>query len=115
MGVPNASILTSSALGLEGDLADKFGEDTPLWYYVLKEAEVQEDGERLGRVGGRIVGEVLLGLPDGDPLSFLSVEPNWEPELPAGDDGRFKMVDLIRFADPAAAEVHNGLPHDQKA
>jgi Animal haem peroxidase len=113
MGVPNASILTGSDLGLEGDLAEKLGEETPLWYYVLKEAEVQQNGERLGRVGGRIVAEVLLGLLDGDPLSFLSVEPNWNPELPAGDDGLFKLPDLIRFADPAAAEVHDGLPHGQ--
>jgi hypothetical protein len=111
MGVPNESILSGSDLGLEGELADKFGDETPLWYYVLKEAEVQQDGERLGRVGGRIVAEVLLGLLDGDPLSFLSVEPNWEPELPRGEDGQFKMADLIRFADPAAAAVHGGRPH----
>jgi hypothetical protein len=111
MGVPNESILTGSNLGLEGELADKFGDETPLWYYVLKEAEVQQEGERLGQVGGRIVAEVLLGLLDGDPLSFLSVEPNWDPELPRGEDGRFKMANLIRFADPAAAAVHGGRPH----
>jgi hypothetical protein len=110
MGVPKASILTGDDLGLEGELADKFGDETPLWYYVLRKAEVQQNGgERLGEVGGRIVAEVLLGLLDGDPLSFLSVEPDWTPELV--EDGQFKMVDLIRFADPAAAEVHDGRPH----
>ena len=111
MGVPNSSILAGSDLGLEGKLLEIFGEETPLWYYVLKEAEVQQGGERLGRVGGRIVAEVLLGVLNGDPLSFLSVEPNWEPELPSTQDGQFTMADLIRFADPDAAEVHNGLPH----
>jgi Animal haem peroxidase len=111
MGVPSESILSGSDLGLEGELLEKFGDETPLWYYVLKEAEAQQDGERLGRVGGRIVAEVLLGLLDGDPLSFLSVEPNWEPTLPSAQDGEFTMADLIRFADPAAAEVHNGAPH----
>ena len=55
--------------------------------------------------------EVLLGLLDGDPLSFLSVQPNWTPELV--EDGEFTMADLIRFADPAAAEVHDGLTHEQ--
>ena len=34
----------------------------PLWYYVLKEAEVRGGGRRLGPIGGRIVGEVILGL-----------------------------------------------------
>jgi hypothetical protein len=111
MGVPRRRILTDEDLGLEGDLARKFGDETPLWYYVLKEAEIQQDGERLGEVGGRIVAEVLLGLLDGDPLSFLSVEPNWEPELSEAPGGRFAMADLIRFADPAAAVVHGGLPH----
>ncbi len=80
-------------------------------YYVLREAEVQQNGERLGEVGGRIVAEVLLGLLEGDPLSFLSVEPNWKPELESAEDGDFKMADLIRFADPDAAEVHGGRPH----
>jgi hypothetical protein len=41
-----------------------FGMDrsTPLWYYLLKEAEVLENGVRLGPVGSRIVGEVFIGL-----------------------------------------------------
>lgn len=115
MGIPRRSRLTTGDdLGLEGELLEKFGgEETPLWYYVLREAEVQQNGERLGQVGGRIVAEVLLGLLDGDPLSFLSVEPNWAPELEGAEDGRFTMADLIRFADPAAAKVHNGAPHEQ--
>jgi hypothetical protein len=111
MGIPDEDILTGGALGLEGELADNFGDETPLWYYVLREAEVQQDGQRLGEVGGRIVAEVLLGLLDGDPLSFLSVEPNWTPELESAEDGEFKMTDLIRFADPDAAGVHDGRPH----
>jgi hypothetical protein len=106
MDVPR---LTGSELGLPAELVDEFGRHTPLWYYILKEAEVQQNGERLGEVGGRIVAEVLLGLLDGDPLSFLSVQPNWTPELAEG--GEFTMAHLIRFADPAAAEVHFGSPH----
>jgi hypothetical protein len=34
-----------------------FERSTPLWYYVLKEAEVMEGGLHLGPVGGRIVEE----------------------------------------------------------
>src|SRR5262249_12441360 len=41
--------------------------ETPLWIYVLKEADALHDGDRLGPVGGRIVGEVLVGIIDVDP------------------------------------------------
>lgn len=69
--------------------------ETPLWYYVVKEAEVCEEGERLGPVGSVIVGEVLLGLVDGDPESFRSVDPSWTPSLPRHDASRFGVADLL--------------------
>lgn len=34
---------------------------TPLWYYLLKEAEVQNEGKCLGKLGSRLVSEVLAG------------------------------------------------------
>ncbi|EOR96027.1 hypothetical protein ADIARSV_0789 [Arcticibacter svalbardensis MN12-7] len=34
---------------------------TPLWYYILREAEIQNDGAKLGDLGGRIIAEQLLG------------------------------------------------------
>jgi len=71
---------------------------TPLWHYVLREAEVLNEGHRLGPTGGRIVAEVLLGLLRGDPSSFLNLAPEWKPELPAAEPGRFTMPDLLRFA-----------------
>jgi hypothetical protein len=72
--------------------------ETPLWYYVFKEAEVRVGGEYLGPVGGRIVAEVLLGLLDADPGSYRQVEPAWRPELPSAQPGRFTMSDLLRLA-----------------
>ncbi len=71
---------------------------TPLWYYVLKEAELVEDGLRLGPVGGRIVGEVIVGLLQTDPASFLNYDRNWRPTLPARSKGDFRMVDFLTFA-----------------
>ena len=74
-------------------------QDTPLWFYVLKEAEVRANGERLGPVGARIVAEVLIGLLQGDPNSFLSVEPSWTPAgIPAKTPGEFTLADLLTFA-----------------
>jgi hypothetical protein len=72
-----------------------------IWYYILKEAEVRCGGKKLGPIGGRIVAEVLIGLLDGDPSSFLSAEPTWQPkknQFGAPDDGKFFMADLLRFA-----------------
>jgi hypothetical protein len=53
--------------------------ETPLWFYILREASARTGGHRLGPVGGRIVGDVLVGLLDRDPLSYRHVEPTWEP------------------------------------
>jgi hypothetical protein len=71
--------------------------ETPLWYYILKEAEAS-GGDRLGPVGGRIVGEVLVGLIDHDPGSFRVTAPGWRPELPSAAPGRFTLADLLTLA-----------------
>jgi hypothetical protein len=68
---------------------------TPLWFYILKEADVLRDGDRLGPVGGRIVGEVLVGIIDADPESFRSVDPDWTPTLPARHAGVFGLADIL--------------------
>jgi hypothetical protein len=77
--------------------------ETPLWFYVLREAEVLGRSQRLGPVGGRIVAEVLIGLLEGDPRGFLRAEPDWRPgrgavALPAARRGDFTLSDLLRFA-----------------
>jgi len=76
--------------------------NAPLWFYVLREAEVLHGGEHLGPVGGRIVGETLLGLLRADPRSYLRLEPTWKPTLPtaSGDSASFDMADLLRVAVP---------------
>jgi hypothetical protein len=68
--------------------------DTPLWLYVLREASVRANGDRLGKVGGRIVGEVLTGVIARDPESYLALDPGWEPTLPA-HAGEFRLRDLL--------------------
>jgi hypothetical protein len=73
----------------------------PLWFYVLKEAEKRAESAHLGPVGGRIVAEVLVGLLAADPLSYLSVQPNWHPTLPAANVGTFTLSDLVNIAIPA--------------
>ncbi len=74
-----------------------FHERTPLWYYILKEAERQGGGNQLGEIGSRIVSEVFVGLLEGDENSFLSKKPDWRPTLPAATKGTFGMADLLRL------------------
>lgn len=71
---------------------------TPLWFYILREADVEEDGKQLGSVGGRIVAEVFIGLLQGDALSYLKQDPGWTPTLPSATADTFEMTDLLRFA-----------------
>jgi hypothetical protein len=71
---------------------------TPLWFYVLKEAEVLEQGLRLGPVGATIVGEVFIGLLQVAPGSYLRDNPGFRPTLPSGSPGNFRMIDLLTYA-----------------
>jgi hypothetical protein len=70
--------------------------ETPLWYYVLREADVQQEGNHLGEVGGTIVGEVLVGIIDADPESYRASDRDWRPTLPAARPDNYGIADLIR-------------------
>jgi hypothetical protein len=88
----------ASALGVEAITAEEVGTGwpggTPLWFYILKDAQHRCDGNRLGPVGGRIVTEVLIGLLRADPASYLAAEPTWRPTLPAEGE-QFGLADLL--------------------
>jgi hypothetical protein len=89
---PNNRHLTEISAG--------FKNNAPLWYYVLAEAQqafqANDTPIRLGPVGGRIVGEVFVGLLLGDRHSFLAQEPCWKPDYAV--NGRFGMAELINMA-----------------
>jgi hypothetical protein len=53
--------------------------ETPLWFYILREADACTGGDLLGPVGGRIVAEVLVGLIDADETSFRHNSQGWKP------------------------------------
>ena len=90
-----------------GALGANLDRSTPLWFYILREAHVIAQGRTLGPVGGRIVGEVLIGLMQLNRNSFLRANPRWRPTLPnrlgqQTDD--FRMVDFLTFAGVAPAQ-----------
>jgi hypothetical protein len=76
-----------------------WGGEAPLWFYILKEAELVGQGRTLGPVGGRIVAEVLVGLLQKDPNSYLYLNSSWKPAPPiAPTKGQFTMADLLKYA-----------------
>jgi hypothetical protein len=92
------------AMGLEPLTQAEIGlgatdRETPLWYYIAREADTAGQGDRLGPVGGRLVAGVLLALLDRDPASYRSAEPGWRSEIP--DDGPFTALTLLTFGAPA--------------
>ena len=103
MGIP---ALSNAELAELQPIRASFVGSTPLFYYILKEAQLREDGLRLGPAGARIVAEVFIGLLQLDPDSYLSVQPSWLPTLPThdGTPQSFRMIDFLTFAgvDPAS-------------
>ena len=72
---------------------------TPLWYYVLKEAEHAgtATSSRLGKVGSHLVGEVILGAIKWARESVLN-EPGWTSMITKSRD--VTLLDLAKFAAP---------------
>jgi hypothetical protein len=85
-----------------------FLRETPLWYYVLKEAEVRANGNSLGELGSRIVCETIIGQLMNDPDSYLNHHDAWDPSKgvklpnPGGDPDQGDLIvtirDFFRFA-----------------
>ena len=90
-------VLQRSQLQELSAIAPPFVDSTPLWYYVLKEAEVMTQGAHLGPVGSRLVAEVFVGLLECDPDSYLNAKPDFAPSL-GTTPGQFRMIDLLTFA-----------------
>ncbi|MDF2235776.1 peroxidase family protein [Albimonas sp. CAU 1670] len=51
-------------------IRDGMDERTPLWFYILREAEVQRDGRGLGQLGSAILAESVIGMIASDPASI---------------------------------------------
>ena len=45
--------------------------------------------------------EVLVGLLQRDPNSYLYLDPSWKPSLPSVSTGQFTFADLLKFAGAA--------------
>jgi hypothetical protein len=68
---------------------------TPLWFYIFREAEHRAGSMTLGPVGGRICAEVILGLLQSDPGSYLNQR---HPFSPLVNGSQFRMADFLNIA-----------------
>jgi Animal haem peroxidase len=80
--------------GLTAAQRDAFVSNTPLWFYILREAELNRG--RLTGVGARIVAETFHRAMEGSRHSIVR-DTAWRPSL-GPDDTTFRMVDLLLFA-----------------
>ncbi len=74
-------------------------DETPLWYYVLMEAELNHVGNRLGLLGTCIVAGTIEGALRSNPESFIHKGPLWRPEPWKARDGC--KIRIERFHDVA--------------
>jgi hypothetical protein len=81
------SLLTQAQL-------DAFLRDTPLWFYILREAEL--NAGRLKGVGARIVAETFHRAIEGSTHSIVR-DAAFKPTL-GPNNTTFRMVDLLLFA-----------------
>jgi Animal haem peroxidase len=81
-------------LGLTQTQRAKLFTNTPLWFYILREAEL--NGGKLKGVGARIVAETFHRAMEGSQVSIVR-DPSWRPTL-GPNNTTFRMVDLLLFA-----------------
>jgi hypothetical protein len=81
------------------NLGPGFERGTPLWFYILAEAQNREFGQRLGPVGSRLVTSTFFSVLANDPGSYLRSAVAFVPDPAiAGADGQVSVSDLFAFA-----------------
>jgi Animal haem peroxidase len=89
--------------GLTQSQRAKVIQDTPLWFYLLREAEL--NGGKLDRVGARIVAETFHRAMQGSKFSIVR-DKAFRPTL-GPNNTTFRMVDLLLFAFEGKAALLN--------
>ncbi|MEL7330136.1 MAG: hypothetical protein AAGJ69_09905, partial [Cyanobacteria bacterium J06559_1] len=89
-------------------------ENTPLFYYILRESQIRHDSQRLGPVGSAILMEVFGGMLKLCSTSF--VNRDWRPDPSVAKEGNFDyhqtiewddyypfdLADVVRFVQPSS-------------
>jgi hypothetical protein len=104
LGISITPLTSQEILGTEfGDLSAELQTElvteTPLWFYILREAGL--NGGKMGLIGGRIVAEVFHRAMEGSRISLLR-DTSFQPSL-GRKAGEFRMTDLLTLAYDATA------------
>lgn len=84
-------------------LVNAFKTETPLWFYLLAEAQKTQNGEKLGEMGSRIIAEVFVELIKRSPSSILDQGEPLKYNFPSatepfyGTNGQFGMKEMLSF------------------
>ena len=111
LGLPPNYLSETAITKHHPEILKEFGFDrsTPLWYYILLEADVLNNGERLGPVGSRIVAETFVALIKRSRTSILPQtvpgQPTFMPYL-GRPNREFSMAELLYF-------VHRTFPNEE--
>lgn len=79
---------------------------SPLWFYVLLEAQILAQGKKLGPLGSRIIAEVLVQVLKADKCSILN-NADWPPKIfdeielkTTGNsvEGDHSMIKFLKYA-----------------
>jgi hypothetical protein len=93
--------LLAARLKGAGFKPDALGTLTPLWLFVLAEAEATQASQRLGELGSHIVDEFLLGSLHCDMGSVLYSSTadlqGWGPTATIAQNRRYSMPELIAY------------------
>jgi hypothetical protein len=88
---------------LQGEILKEYRmtRETPLFYYILKESEVRNNGNKLGPTGSHIVAETIYAALKRDSTSYLNdpagaAPPTWQ--FPSGKDTIKSLADLFARA-----------------
>jgi len=105
------TILSKTTQAVDGDdfaygspefaLTQKFGSHTPLWYYILKEAQDRNgpSGKHLGKLGRRILTECFVAFLEASPQSIF--DSGFTPSagrFGCTTDGDYNLAMLVRYA-----------------
>ena len=80
----------------QGEVLKAYGmtRDTPLFYYILKESAVRNNGNELGPTGSHVVAETIYAALKHDPGSYLNDPAGAEPPIWDFPSGRKTITSL---------------------
>ena len=90
--------LSSTELGLPDAGNPGWAGKAPLWFYILREAEICQGGRRLGPLGAKLVAEVIVGILSCDKSSYIYDKTPFQPAAPIAPSGQFTMGEFAAFA-----------------